>query len=75
MRLPEEGYVDKLFENRRNKMKTKKFSNKLVLNKKTVANLKNGEMKEVQGGKSVPSCPCPYTDFCPTWIFTICPPC
>jgi natural product precursor len=56
-------------------MKTTKFSKKLVLNKKTVANLENGEMKKVQGGKTVVSCPCPDTEFCPTWIFTICSPC
>jgi hypothetical protein len=75
MRLTEEDYVETLFENRRNKMKTKKFSKKLVLNKKTVANLENGEMKKVQGGKTVVSCPCPRTEFCPTWIFAICSPC
>jgi hypothetical protein len=32
-------------------MKTKKLSKKLVLNKKTIANLKNDEMKGVYGGE------------------------
>jgi len=31
-------------------MKTKKFSKKLTLNKKTIADLNNGEMKNVHGG-------------------------
>jgi len=31
-------------------MKTKRFSKKLTLNKKTVADLKSNEMKEVHGG-------------------------
>jgi hypothetical protein len=54
-------------------MKNKKFNKKLLLNKKTIANLKNGEMKKAQGGNTGPTCPaCPFTDFCHTWIFTIC---
>jgi hypothetical protein len=35
---------------RRNKMKIKKFNKKLSLNKKTIANLSNDEMSDVQGG-------------------------
>ena len=31
-------------------MKSKVFVKKLTLNKKTIANLKNGEMREVYGG-------------------------
>jgi len=31
-------------------MKTKSFSKKLMLNKKTIVNLENGEMNDVQGG-------------------------
>jgi natural product precursor len=31
-------------------MKSKKFEKKLTLNKKTIANLKNEEMKKLQGG-------------------------
>ena len=56
-------------------MKTKKFNKKLVLNKKTIVNLKNGQMKKVQGGKTYPPCGSPCTEFCDTWIFTICDPC
>lgn len=46
-------------------MKPKTFNTKLVLNKKTVANLDNGEMEDIYGG--VP--PSLYTDCqvsCPT---------
>ncbi len=32
-------------------MKTKKFSKKLSLNKKTIADLNSNEMKEVHGGQ------------------------
>jgi bacteriocin-like protein len=31
-------------------MKAKTFSKKLVLNKKTIANLNNNEMKKINGG-------------------------
>ncbi|MCX6579019.1 MAG: class I lanthipeptide [Candidatus Aminicenantes bacterium] len=31
-------------------MKTKKFDKKLALNKKTIADLSNGEMGKIQGG-------------------------
>lgn len=34
-------------------MKTKKIRHKLVLKKKTVSNLNNGQMKSAQGGVSV----------------------
>jgi len=34
-------------------MKPKNFSKKLTLNKKTIVNLKNGEMNAVQGGVPV----------------------
>ena len=36
-----------------NTMKTKQFNKKLSLNKKTVANLNNGDMNAVQGGQSL----------------------
>jgi len=49
-------------------MKTRRFYKKLVLNKKTVANLNSDEMNVVQGGltlqcqtKWVPTCDEPYT--------------
>lgn len=43
-------------------MKTKKFSNKLSLNKETIADLKSNDMKFVHGGNIMP-----YTcfDSCP----------
>ena len=37
-------------------MKTKKLEKKLVLNKKTIADLINSEMKKVYGGVSVDTC-------------------
>ena len=37
-------------------MKTKKLEKKLVLNKKTIADLINNEMKKVHGGVSVDTC-------------------
>ena len=46
-------------------MKFKKFSMKLTLNKKTIANLNDNVMKEVHGGKS-------ETCFCPTYGLTSC---
>ncbi len=33
-------------------MKTKKFDKKLVLNKKTISDLKNGELEAVIGGRT-----------------------
>jgi hypothetical protein len=36
-------------------MKTKKFSMKLTLNKKTIANLSNNAMREVLGGEYPPT--------------------
>lgn len=58
-------------------MKTEKFAKKLSLNKKTIADLGNGEMKVIQGGKenTVPWSNCylcytaPWTNcdaICPT---------
>ena len=32
------------------KMKTKKFEKKLLLNKKTISNLSNGQLSDVKGG-------------------------
>ena len=37
-------------------MKTKHFVKKLVLNKKTIAHLDNGEMKAIEGGEHDPPC-------------------
>jgi hypothetical protein len=63
-------------------MKTKKFDKKLVLNKKTIANVSNKGMEAVQGGKlSRRTLECPGTCFevscntCPafTCMITICP--
>ncbi len=56
-------------------MKTKQFDKKLVLNKKTVAHLNNGEMNGVQGGidtiySTNPSCSCPQ--FCATKLSNCC---
>ena len=56
-------------------MKTKKFSKKLTLNKKTIANLKDKEMKEVNGGATNPSdnpyvCCIPKTTTPPLCPFT-----
>jgi len=45
-------------------MKTKKFSKKLTLNKKTIADLNNGEMKVVRGGINEP--PRRVTETCQT---------
>jgi hypothetical protein len=38
-------------------MKTKKFSKKLMLNKKTIANLGNDELSQVRGGRVTVTCP------------------
>lgn len=66
-------------------MKPKAFSKRLGLNKKTIANLVNTEMKRVHGGHdSSPTCPivtgcppCPGTAGCPpaTYKFTNCLDC
>jgi hypothetical protein len=45
-------------------MKTKRFDKKLILNKKTIALLNNGEMNVVAGGYSVPGLTC---RLCPTY--------
>lgn len=54
-------------------MKTKKINKKLVLNKETIVNLKNGKMIAVNGGELPPPSRfslCHYclevTDTCPT---------
>jgi len=39
-------------------MKTKKFGKKLVINKKTVANLNNGDMSNAKGGATYTCEPC-----------------
>jgi natural product precursor len=41
----------------------KEFTNKLTLNKTTVANLKDEEMKNLVGGANT-------QEICPTWFFT-----
>ena len=53
-------------------MKSKRFNKKMVLNKKTVANLNNGEMREVNGGNQI--CPDKITyqaGSCPTVCYTM----
>lgn len=47
-------------------MKARKFSKKLVLNKKTIANLNNGEMRIAYGGAptQIPVPPSPETKTC-----------
>lgn len=34
-------------------MKTKKFEKKLLLNKKTISNLSNGQLSDVKGGRPI----------------------
>ncbi len=46
-------------------MKTKRLSKKLTLKKETITNLKNGEMKDVNGGE-IPS----WRTCLPSWQFT-----
>jgi hypothetical protein len=58
-------------------MKTKKFSKKLALNKKTIADLNNGQLGLVKGGiipESVLCTPVCLTDTCNTQCgpFTFC---
>ena len=59
-------------------MKRKQFSKKLVLNKKTIADLSYGEMKGVQGGSAteqIVCCPQTLTDAgCPQQYKTECCP-
>jgi hypothetical protein len=45
------GLLLHLIQKKGGNMKQKKFNKKLILNKKTIANLNNGEMKDVNGGK------------------------
>jgi hypothetical protein len=66
-------------------MKTKKFDKKLLLNKKTIAHLDNGEMLDLRGGISgsrcdVETCPllCPPETgwvLCPSAPWTNCTAC
>ncbi len=37
-------------------MKTKKFSKKLALNKKTIADLNNGQLGRIKGGRTFTTC-------------------
>jgi len=62
-------------------MKTKKISQRLILNKKTVANLNPGAMAELKGGcdKTSPLSGCgPYSNYtclaetCPTDCYQTC---
>lgn len=41
-------------------MKVKTFSKKLILNKKTIAHLDNGEMKGLRGGANTRPTKCPF---------------
>lgn len=55
-------------------MKTKKFSKRLMLNKKTVAHLDNNEMKVANGGQDPSAagmCPTYGKASCPTVCYTI----
>jgi natural product precursor len=56
-------------------MGSKKFSKKLSLSKKTIANLNNGEMKNVQGGTTCGTCACnTYGEgSCNTVCYTVMP--
>jgi natural product precursor len=60
-------------------MGSKKFCKKLSLSKKTIANLNNGEMKNVQGGTTCGTCACPTygggscITVCYTFYPTACP--
>jgi hypothetical protein len=61
-------------------MKSKEFSKKLKLSKKTIAHLDNGEMKIVQGGVGTEQGPKCHsfvkTECChPTALYTNCPQC
>ena len=55
-------------------MRTKKFSKKLMLNKKTVAHLDNNEMNAAHGGihpSLIGTCPTYGKASCPTICYTI----
>ena len=45
-------------------MKQKKFNKKLSLNKKTIANLNNGEKRHVYGGKETVANKCLDSNYC-----------
>jgi len=51
-------------------MKPKKFSKRLSLNKKTIADLNNGQLDNVKGGLTQNPCPgtvdCPFSYTCPS---------
>jgi hypothetical protein len=54
-------------------MKSKKFSMKLTLNKKTIANLNDNAMKEVHGGiETISACPIPACIVSHTYCHTSC---
>jgi natural product precursor len=61
-------------------MSPKQFSRKLILNKKTIANLNNGEMNNVKGGtvptSGITKCtvylPCNYPTYYPDSCGTFC---
>jgi hypothetical protein len=52
-------------------MKSKQFNKKMTLNKKTVANLNNGEMREVNGGDICPHKITYQAGSCPTVCYTM----
>jgi len=54
-------------------MKTKKFSKKLWLNKKTIADLKSNEMKNVYGADTTCKCPPDWTITCGSTPGVCCP--
>jgi hypothetical protein len=55
-------------------MKPKKFETKLVLKKKTIANLGNGQLGIVKGGcvDTYPSCQTKLTKICVSFLLTDC---
>jgi hypothetical protein len=56
-------------------MKTKDFKKRLTLNKKTIANLNNGQLAQAKGGIQTISCDtCDTCETCET-CYTYCPPC
>jgi hypothetical protein len=58
------------------KMKIKKFNKKLGLNKKTIVNLEDRELKNVNGGGDRPPKSIIYdVTACPSLCHTFCPPC
>lgn len=57
-------------------MKIKKFNKKLSLNKKTIVNLEDRELKNVNGGGDKPPNSIIYeATACPSLCHTFCPPC